>query len=188
VRLTRAQRAKHLASPGGQAAILFTVGEFTFAVPADVIREIQGLQDLRLIASELTPIRSLHNTPAPGIGALGKKVRHTLHRGNRLHFVIDGNFFFGLPPSSSSRVLIFRGQPVGLKVDGIERMTMITQTVPLPLAFRGEERRWYAKLAIVENRVIPVLNTDALLSRLEITTLETLLARSEENIFSAVGS
>lgn len=188
MRLARAQRDKHLASPGGQAAILFTVGEFTFAVPAGVIREIQGLQDLRLIASELTPIRSLHNTPAQGIGALGKRVRHTLHRGNRLHFVIDANFFFGLPPSSSTRVLVFRGQPVGLKVDGIERMTMLTHTVPLPLAFSGEERRWYENLAIVDKRVVPVLNTDALLSRVEITTLETLLARSEDNIFSAVVS
>lgn len=188
MRLTRTQRGKQLASPGGQAAILFTVGDYTFAVPADVVREIQGTQDLRLIASELTPIRSLHNTPAPGIGVLGKKVRHTLHRGNRLHFVIDANFFLGLPPSNSTRVLVFRGQPVGLKVDGIERMTVLTHTVPLPLAFRGEERRWYANLAIVDKRVIPVLNTDALLSRLEITTLETLLARSEENIFSAVVS
>jgi chemotaxis signal transduction protein len=188
VRLARAQRGKHLASPGGQAAILFTVGEFTFAVPADAVREIQGLQDLRLIASELTPVRSLRNAPAPGIGALGKKVRHTLHRGNRLHFVIDANFFFGLPTTNSSRVLVFRGHPIALKVDGIERMAMVTQTVPLPLAFHGEERRWYANLAIVENRVVPVLNIDALLSRLEITTLETLLARSEENIFAAVVS
>jgi len=188
VRLARAQRGKPLSSPGGQAAILFTVGEYTFAVPAEIVREIQGLQDLRLIASELSPIRSRHDALAPGMGTLGRKVRHTLHRGNRLHFVIEANFYLGLPPSTSSRVLVFRGLPLALKVDAIDRMTVLTHTVPLPLAFTGEERRWYANLAIVDGRVVPVLNPDALLSRVEITTLETLLARSEENIFAAVGS
>lgn len=188
MRSARAQRGKHLASPGGQAAILFTVGEYTFAVPADIVREIQGLQDLRLISSELTPIRSRYDSAAPGIGALGKKVRYTLHRGNRLHFVIDANVYLGLSPTTSTRVLVFRGQPVALKVDGIDRMTLLTHTVPLPLAFTGEERRWYANLAIVDGRVIPVLNPDALLSRLEITTLEALLARSEDHIFAAVVS
>lgn len=188
MRLTRAQRGKQLASPGGQAAILFTVGDFTFAVPAEAVREIQGLQDLRLIASELTPLRPMRGGNASGIGTLGKKVRHTLHRGNRTHFVIDANFFFGLEPTESSRVLVFRGHPVGLKVDGIERMTTLTHTVPLPLAFSGEERRWYSRLAIVDGRVIPLVNPDALLSPYELTSLETLLARSEENIFSAVVS
>ena len=61
---------------------------------------------------------------------------------------------------------------VALMVDGIDRMMQISAVITMPHAFSGEERKWYRGLAVMEGKVVPVINPDSFLSKGEIAVLE----------------
>ena len=67
--------------------------------------------------------------------------------------------------------MVLRGVKAAVLVDAIDRMTQIAAVHPLPRAFSGDERDWYRGLAVVEGRVIPVVNEHSFLSRGEVTVL-----------------
>jgi chemotaxis signal transduction protein len=139
----------------GHPVILFTIGETTFAIAASAVSEIQNLA-------------GMHSIPRRQFG----KVRHTLEREGRRYWVVDANIQFGILPTQSSRVLLLSESAVAVKVDGIERMTEIVRLLPVPKAFQGEEQKWYAGLAVIDDKVIPVVNPAGFLSEHEVHALE----------------
>ncbi len=156
MKLARNSRRKHRTP--GQQVILFVVGECMFAIPASAVTEIQGLQELKPVG--------------PGVSRFGK-VRHTIVRDGRRFWVVDANIHFQILPTMSSRVLMMAETPVAFKVDAIVRMAEIGKVLELPHSFRGDERNWYTGLALIEGKVVPVVNPQAFLSHHELTALET---------------
>jgi len=144
----------------GQPVVLFTVGEVTFAITASAVNEIQTLQGA-------LPIRSMG------------KVRHSLIRDGRRYWVVDANFHFGLLPTHSDRVLLLTDSPVAVKVDAIERMTEILRVLPLPNAFQNDERHWYLGLALIDGKVIPVVNPNSFLSHFDLNALEATISHND---------
>ena len=134
-----AAHAFHAENP--ETVILFAVANQLFAIAADSVQEIRSTDSLSVAANEI------ERPELP-------KVRHTFER-NRPHqyYVVNAGAHFGLPVTRPALVLILRQLRVALLVDRIERMAEIPGVYPLPLAFTGEERRWYRGLAYVERHV-----------------------------------
>jgi chemotaxis signal transduction protein len=158
MRPTRPNRRK--AHTPGQPVILFIIGEVTFAIIASAVTEIQTLKDTR-------PIRSMG------------KVRHSLMREGRRYWVVDSNLHFGLLPTHADRILLLREAPIAVKVDAIERMAEISRVLPLPRAFQNDERHWYLGLAIIDGKVIPVVNPNSFLSHFDLNALEATITVPE---------
>jgi chemotaxis signal transduction protein len=141
--------------------ILFAVGPARFAIAAGAVDEIRNLDGL-------TP----HSR---GYLSRFEKVRYRLVREHKdpgkTYFVVDGALQFGLPPAPGGRVLVLRGPGAALLVDRIDRMAQISSIVELPRAFRGPERTWYRGLAILDGRVVPVLQPAAILNKGEVAVL-----------------
>lgn len=139
-------------------AILFSVGDFWFVIDAGIVEEIRGLGGLERIS-----------WPRPEAGL--DKVTHTLARGSRMVFVVDGGTYFKVRDSHPSRVLLLRGIDVAILVDGVDRMVEFGAIYRLPQAFTGEEMSWYIGLTFLQKRVIPVVNPGTLVTRAEMAIL-----------------
>jgi chemotaxis signal transduction protein len=141
--------------------ILFSVNQTTFAIAAGAVDEIRNLDGL-------TPFQ-------PSFTARLTKVKHTLVRENKdpdqTYFVVDSAVHLKLKSSTPGRLMVLRGVKAAVLVDAIDRMTQIAAVHPLPRAFQGDERQWYRGLALVEGRVVPVVNEHSFLSRSEVTVL-----------------
>jgi chemotaxis signal transduction protein len=154
-------RKRKPAARKAEDVILFAVGAARFAVAAGAVDEIRNLEGLtphlrgRLSRFDTVRFRLVREHKDPG----------------KTYFVVDAALQFGLPPSSGGRVLVLRGPGAALLVDRIERMAQITSMVELPRAFRGPERDWYRGLAVLDGRVIPVLQPDAILNKGQIAVL-----------------
>jgi chemotaxis signal transduction protein len=148
-----------------ETVVLFTVANQMFAIAADAVQEIRSTDSLGGSAIEIDQIE---------IG----KVRHTLERGGRTYFVVNAGMQFGLPVTRPALVLILRRSRVAVLIDRIERMAEISAVYPLPLAFSGDERRWYRGLAQVDDLVIPVIQPDGFLTGDELRTLDLALQGS----------
>ncbi len=157
------QSRKH-APRHGEAVILFAVGDYKFAAPAadvDEIRDLQGVESIE-DATQRTSV---------------SKVVATLERSNRTYYVVDAGRHFRLSSSSVSRVMVLRGQPVAVRVDSIDRMAEVGKTLPLPRAFRGEERRWYRGLVLIDQQVVPVLQMSSFLTAADQVVAKAMLGR-----------
>ncbi len=137
-----------------EGVILFTVGEFKFAVAAGAVKEIRGME-------------GLHAFTLGGISARIGKLKYTLERDGATYFVVDAGVHFNLPASSPARVMVLRNSTTAVLVDSTDRMTEISVLHALPRAFRSDERDWYRGLAVVGGEVVPVVNTGAFLSKNE---------------------
>jgi len=140
--------------------ILFTVAGCQFAVAARAVSEIQDTQAVRALRAD-----------AKGRGKSQNKVHATLRRKGQTYFIVSANELFRLGASKGTRILLVRNSPVALQVDAIDRMAELERIHALPSAFCGEERNWYRGLALINGRVVPVLNPQALLSHAEIESL-----------------
>lgn len=149
-----------------ETVVLFAVANQMFAIAADAVQEIRSTDSLGGSAIEIEQIE---------IG----KVRHTVERGGRTYFVVNAGMHFGLPVTRPMLVLILRRSRVAVLIDRIERMAEISSVYPLPLAFSGEERRWYRGLAQVEDLVIPVIEPGGFLTEEEFRALDLTLQGSE---------
>ncbi len=157
------QSRKHV-SHHGEAAILFAVGAHTFAAPAaevDEIRDLHGVESIEGITQRSSVA----------------KVVGTLERNSRTYFVVDAARHFRLESSNPSRLMVLRGQPIAVRVDSIDRMAEIGKILPLPMAFGGEERRWYRGLVLVGEQVVPVVQTSSFLTAAEQVIAKVTLAR-----------
>jgi chemotaxis signal transduction protein len=145
--------------------ILFTVGEFKFAIAANAVSEIRSMDGLR------------HFFTGSGYNRMSK-VEFTLERNRATYFVVNAARHFRLGTSKPSRVLILRQGSAAVLVDSTDRMTEISVLHALPQAFSGEERNWYRGLAVVNGDVVPVVNQAAFLSKGETLVLKELLEQS----------
>lgn len=148
-----------------ETVVLFSVASQMFAIAADAVQEIRSTDSLGGSAIEIEQIE---------IG----KVRHTLERGGHAYFVVNAGMHFGLPVTRPALVLILRRSRVAVLIDRIERMAEISAIYPLPLAFSGDERRWYRGLAQVDDLVIPVVQAHGFLTTEELRTLDLALEGS----------
>ena len=153
--------------------IVFAVNEVRFAIAASAVEEIRNLDGLiphstshRGAKVRYTLIREDKGRESSSSGSL--KGKHSEH----LYFVVEGSSHFGLPAARAGRVLLLRDCATAVLVDGIERMMQVSHITALPLAFTGEERSWYRGLAVVDGKVIPVVNPDSFLSKAEVTALQ----------------
>jgi len=145
-----------------ESTILFSVAGMPFAIAASAVHEIRSADSLSGSATEIA------QSAVP-------KVRHLVHRANRAYFVVNSCAHFGLKPTRPTLVLILRDSPVAILVDKIERMADIDAPLALPLAFQGEERRWYRGLSYTDDAIIPVVNPAGFLSRHELRALDDTL-------------
>jgi len=152
VKIGRTEKRTHVARHA-EAAILFNVGPYKFAISATDVEEIRHMDGLT-------------QTTVP-VGAPVQKVRFTMQRDRSKYSVVDASIYFRMLPSKPTRVLVLRRSMAALTADSIERMIDISSMVPLPVAFRGEERKWFRGLAILDDSVVPVVNPDAVLSDVE---------------------
>ena len=149
-----------------EAVILFSVASYRLAIAAQAVEEIRNLEGLR----------SFHQGFGPGKVS---KVKSVLERDDKIYFVIDANMHLRMLGSRPARLLLMRDVNLALSVDAIDRMAEITVLHPLPRAFRGEERNWYRGLVLIGEDVVPVLNPAALITKAELSALESVLPRSE---------
>ena len=164
-----ARQSRKPASHHGEAVILFAVGGHTFAAPAaevDEIRDLHGIESIET-ATQHTSV---------------SKVIATLERSGRTYFVVDAARHFRLPGSEASRLMVLRGHLIAICVENIDRMAEIGKTLPLPKAFRGEERRWYRGLVLIGEKVIPVVQMSSFL-----TAAEQVIAKATLKRLSAKG-
>ncbi len=148
-----------------ETVVLFAVANQMFAIAADAVQEIRSTDSLGGSAIEIEQIE---------IG----KVRHTFERGGRTYFVVNAGMHFGLPVTRPALVLILRRSRVAVLIDRIERMAEIASVYPLPLAFSGDERRWYRGLTQVDDLVIPVIHPGGFLTDEEVRSLDLALQGS----------
>jgi chemotaxis signal transduction protein len=144
-----------------EAAIIFLVSRRFFAIAADAVQEIRSTDSIAGAASEF------ESADVP-------KVRHTIERAHRQYYVVNGCVHFALPIVRPTLVLILRQLRVAVLVDRIERMTELPSVYDLPLAFSGEERRWYRGLAQLDDHVIPVVDPRGFLTAEEFRRLESV--------------
>ncbi len=142
-----------------ESAILFSVSGMPFAIAASAVHEIRSADSLSGSATDLD------QNVVP-------KVKHLVHRGNRSYFVVNSCAHFGLKSARPTLVLILRDSPVAILVDKIERMTDIAAPVALPLAFQGEERRWYRGLTYTDDVIVPVVDPAGFLTRHDLRALD----------------
>jgi chemotaxis signal transduction protein len=159
-----ARQSRKQVSHHGEAVILFAVGGHTFAAPATEVDEIRDLHGLESIA-EATERTSV------------SKVVATLERSGKTYFVVDAAQHFRQAVSKAARLMVLRGQPIAVLVDSIDRMAEIGHTLPLPKAFRGDERRWYRGLVLVGEMVVPVVQMTSFLTAAELVIAKAAVAR-----------
>ena len=117
----------------------------------------------------------------PGV----QKVRHTIERSRKTYYVINACVHFGLPISRPTLVLVLRDAPAAVLIDCIEEMAEISTLHALPRAFCGAERQWYRGLAVLGERVVPVVHSGGFLSSQELSLLEA--ARPDDSSLASSG-
>jgi chemotaxis signal transduction protein len=160
----RGTPARRLRKP--ETVVIFAVARQMFAIAADAIQEIRSTDSLAGAANEIEQ---------PDL----PKVAHHFERGRQTYYVVNAGKHFGLPVSRPTLVLILRQRRAAVLVDRIERMTEISALHPLPLAFGGEERRWYRCLAYVDDAVIPVVDPSGFLTAGELKSLDEAMRTAE---------
>ncbi|MCU1284370.1 MAG: hypothetical protein JWO13_720 [Acidobacteriales bacterium] len=173
------QRGKsRVKKPQVEDVIVFNVADTRFAIAANAVDEIRNMDDL--------------NPHKSGFDRKLAKVKFTLVRHNKdrekTYFVVDAATHFHAADSKPSRVLVMRNSSVALMVDGIDRMMQITAVITMPHAFSGEERTWYRGLAIMDDKIVPVINPDSFLNAGEIAVLEAKVKAQTAPAVSAKGA
>lgn len=161
----------------GEPVILFGVGDFMFAIAAAAVEEIrntEGLQQCGISGDLHVP-----------------KVQFLLKRDGRTYYIVDANRYFQIPPAHATRVLVLRNSRAALLVSHIDRMTEISNVLPLPRAFRGEERAWYRGLTVLDTAdeipvVVPLVRPESILTTAELQMLGAGESRKEQMTASRV--
>lgn len=139
--------------------ILFRASNQVFAISSASVQEVRSVDSLAGAAVEISEA---------GLG----KVRHAIRRGERNLYVVNAALHFGLRASPAALIFLLRKSRVALLIDGIEKMTTMTQLQALPGAFCHEERTWYRGLTVLDQNVIPVVNPGGFLTPEEISQLD----------------
>jgi chemotaxis signal transduction protein len=146
--------------------IIFHVGEMRFAIAAQDVEEIRNIDGL-------VPRHF-------GLDARLAKVKATLTRNKSAaaptYYVVDSALHFQLPAATSTRLLVMRGHPVAVLADSVDRMMQVSELHALPHAFQGAERTWYRGLAVLDGKVIPMLEPGSFLLAEEMQLLANMKA------------
>jgi chemotaxis signal transduction protein len=157
-----------------EQVVVFSVGEFTFAISAAAVQEVRNTDSLGGMVMDLEHV-------------IVNKVRHMIERDSRSYFVVSGYDHFHLPQSRPTTLLILSKFPAAILVDRIEEMAEMRTIVALPRSFHGEERVWYRGLTILEGKVIPVVDQNGFLTTDELHKLEQQTAEQHETVDSMHG-
>jgi len=141
--------------------ILFRASTQVFAISSASVQEVRSVDSLSGVAVDI-------NEPSLA------KVRHALRRGDRHVYVVNAGVHFGLRPSPAALIFLLRKSRVALLVDGIEKMSTMSQLQALPGVFCHEERAWYRGLTVIDQNVIPVVHPGGFLVTDEISLLDAL--------------
>ena len=161
--------AKPSTSPRSEQIILFRVAGQLFAISSASVQEVRSVDSLAGSSAEIS---------APAL----KKVRHTVQRGDKALFVVNGAAHFGLPQTPGGLVFVLRRTRTALLVDGIEKMTSMTRLQSLPSSFCREERAWYRGLTALDQTVIPVVSPDGFLTADELALLDSVSAARHSSV------
>src|SRR5215470_519416 len=165
--------AKTLAhQPRTEQIILFRVSGQIFAISSASVQEVRSVDNIAAAAQDL---------PDSTI----RKVRHSIRRGDRTLYIVNGALHFGLQPQPASLVFFLRRTRTALLIDGIEKMTTMTRLQALSLAFQGEERNWYRGLTTIDQTVVPVVQPEGFLSLSELTLLEAAQLAADTRAIAA---
>lgn len=155
--------------------IVFRSSNQLFAISSSSVQEVRSVDSLAGVAHEIS---------VPSI----LTVRHALQRGERSVYVVNVALHFGLRPSPASLIFLLRKSRVALLLNGIEKMTTMTQLQALPAAFHHEERRWYRGLTVLEQNVLPVLNPSGFLTDKEFSQLDLVTTQARQELAALVSS
>src|SRR5204862_2114859 len=147
--------------------VLFRVSGQLFAISSASVQEVRSADSLSGGATEIS---------APGL----RKVRHVLRRGDRSLFIVNGPMHFGLHAAEGAQLFVLRKTRTALLIDGIEKMTTMTQLQALPLSFCHEERQWYRGLTALDQTVVPVVHPEGFLSPQELALLDAALLQADK--------
>lgn len=141
--------------------ILFDVGEMRFAIAARDVDEIRNMDGMVKRQFGLDPSIA--------------KVKSTITRmkgsDEQTFYVVDSAAHFRLKSASPTRLLVLRDHPVALLADSIDRMMQVSILLAVPQAFQGAERKWYRGLAVMGEKVIPMVEPSSFLGRDELDLL-----------------
>jgi chemotaxis signal transduction protein len=157
-----------------EQVVVFSIGEFTFAISAAQVQEIRNIDSLGGMVMELENV-------------VVAKVRHIIERDSRSYFVVSGYDHFHLPQSRPTTLLILSKTPTAILVDRIEEMAEMRAIVTLPRSFQGQERTWYRGLTILDSKVVPVVDPKGFLTADELRRLEQSVAENQETADSVHG-
>lgn len=157
-----------------EQVVVFSIGEYTFAISAAAVQEIRNTDSLGGMVMELESV-------------IVPKVRHIIERDSRSYFVVSGFDHFHLPQSRPTTLLILSKTPTAILVDRIEEMAEMRAIVTLPRSFRGEERTWYRGLTILDGKVLPVVDAKGFLTADELHKLKQRAAEQQETAGSLRG-
>ena len=149
-----------------EQVVVFSIGEYTFAISAAAVQEIRNTDSLGGMVMELESV-------------IVPKVRHMIERDSRSYYVVSGFDHFHLPASRPTTILILANAPAAILVDRIEEMAEMRAIVTLPRSFRGKERVWYRGLTILDGKVVPVVDPKGILTDDELQSLRQ--RASEQN-------
>lgn len=171
MRLSRREQGKK-ASAQAIAVILFHVADIKFAIDAAEVDEIRNLDGL-------APLSSARAHPQL------TKVKYSFQRQRTMYFAVDAGLHFGTSPATPTRIMVLRKSPVAVLVDKIDRMSELPPLRPLPAAFHGQEKKWYAGIGMRNEEVIPVVNPSAFLTKAEIMVLQRMMSVEPGNQMAA---
>ncbi len=112
----------------------------------------------------------------PATAGLGTEVRCQ----DRAYPLLDLRALFRLAPSAEPTrfVLVVEGteRSAGLVVDALVRLAPLEEAAIQPLSpvFRGREREWFAGLARLGSRIVPVIRVDGILNEAAAPTVPAL--------------
>jgi chemotaxis signal transduction protein len=75
--------------------------------------------------------------------------------------VVSADHILGVRSAVLQQLLVLAHRGVAVGIERIENVTELHEMVALPRAFHGPERRWYRGLALVEGKILPVVNAAA---------------------------
>lgn len=129
------------ANPGrakrGEAVVIFRAGGQRFIISSAEIAEVRDLPP----------------------GASGRLPWAIATRGNLRQLpVVSADSVFGMRSAALLQLLVLAHRGVAVAIEKIEGVTELREMVALPRAFHGPERRWYRGLALLEGKILPVVN------------------------------
>ncbi len=141
--------------------ILFDVGEMRFAIAARDVDEIRNMESMT----------ARHFGTDPCIAKVKSTISRTKGSAEQTFYVVNSALHYRLAQAAPTRLLILRDHPVALLADSIDRMMQVSTVLAVPQAFQGAERKWYRGLAVMNGKVIPMVDPASFLGREELDLL-----------------